>query len=164
VIYERHLSSRIVVLWFVIVAAFSICGDGCQGTNGSKIDDGQKFADSAMIAIVANWDKQELLRRASEEMHEEANAITDVDSLFEHWKSLGRLMEYNGSTGGTKVIDNPETGRLVTASYSASALFEKGSATIEVELIWRDKGWQIMSFRVFPDSQPANQPQMHGGV
>ena len=75
----------------------------------------------------------------------------DVNSLFDQWRPLGGLIAYTGSTGSAKIIESPEVGKMITATYSAKVTFQNGTAEINVELVKRNGNWSILSFKVDPN-------------
>jgi len=103
----------------------------------------QTYVNAAINAIVPNWNKKELLDRASPEFKK---AITDaqIDQLFHRFTVLGRFMTSDSAEGQASILATPQTGKIVTAEYKAKAYFEKGGATINVKLIQHDEHWQIL--------------------
>jgi hypothetical protein len=110
----------------------------------------RNFADQAVIAVASNWNKQALLDRGSEELLEASQFQVDIDDQFAQWGRLGPMLNYRGVAGEARQDFSLQTGKIVTAIYSASARFERGSAVIRIGLVKRLGQWQIASFQVTP--------------
>lgn len=140
---------RMVLAVVVIVMAGALCG---ADETASSLDlESRKFVDVAIVAIVSHWSVDELLKRASPEMLAESEHQIDVDSLFNQWRPLGGLVSYTGSRGGAEILESPEIGRMITANYTAKAIFQNGTAEIAIELVKREGKWSIMAFKVDPE-------------
>jgi hypothetical protein len=76
-------------------------------------------------------------------------SVTDeqLDSLFAKLSQLGRLQQYDGSSGDANISVTAMAGTVVTASYVAHARFENGEAQIALRLV-EDEGWRITFFNV----------------
>ncbi len=131
------------------VALWALCGGAEQSS--SLDSESHEFVDAAIVAIVSSWNPDELLKRASSEMMAAAEHQVDVNSLFDQWRPLGGLIAYTGSTGSAKIIESPEVGKMITATYSAKVTFQNGTAEINVELVKRNGNWSILSFKVDPN-------------
>ena len=137
---------------FVLIALGGI-GVGYIAIRGSSLDKESKaYVDAAIPAIVTNWNKKELLDRASPEFKQ---AVTDgqIDQLLHWFTSLGRLQKCEPANGQALMSATPQAGKTITAQYVAKAKFEKGEATITVKLIQHGDQWQILGFNV-------NSPQL----
>jgi hypothetical protein len=113
-------------------------------------EESKKYVDSAILDIVSDWNKQEIVKRASTEFM----ALTDADELdkvFFLYHRLGELKEYKGSTGQAHISITKRYGIVISANYIAKADFEAGSAKIEVTLIKEDKNWRIKWFNILSD-------------
>lgn len=106
------------------------------------------YADTAIQAIIAAWQPEELEKRLSPE----AKATLkpgDLGRLFASYVRLGKLVKYKGAEGQAQMGYLPGKGRMVSAFYVAMADFEKGPGRIRVQLIRNDDGqWQIVGFWV----------------
>jgi len=109
------------------------------------------YADSAIPAIVSTWSEKELLDRASPEFKQsvttdQLDTIDQLDRLFRfRWFSdLGSLQKCEPAQGQTAFTD----GGTLVGHYTAKATFEKGEASIKLELIKHGDQWQIQSFYV----------------
>lgn len=145
----RANGSRAISLVLAVVVTVMVCAFCRAGDSGSSLDlESRKFVDVAIVAIVSHWSVDELLKRASPEMLAESEHQVDVNSLFNEWRPLGGLISYIGSTGGARIIESPEIGRMITANYTARAIFQNGTAEIAIELVKREGNWSILAFKV----------------
>ncbi len=107
------------------------------------------YVDTNVPEIVKDWNPGELMKRAAPEL---LNA-TSRQQLAEMFRSLsvrlGSLKEYRGSTGDVRMTDSPG-GKVVTGTYRASAVFEKGPAEILCRMVYQVRTWKIQDFRVNP--------------
>lgn len=117
---------------------------------GKKLDKESKaFVDAAVPAIVADWDVEELQKRASPELDASVD-YDDVEDYFGSLQELGKFQEYNGSTGDSNITISL-SGYEITADYTASADFEAGSVEMQISLIKHGSQWQILDFKVSPE-------------
>jgi Na+-transporting methylmalonyl-CoA/oxaloacetate decarboxylase gamma subunit len=145
------LGAVFLVLMIVIAALI-----GYTAFTGNALDKESKaYVDAAVPAIVSSWNEQELLKRASPEF-QKATGPADVDRLCRWLRTLGQLQKYEGSQGQATIAVTPQTGKVVSAHYSAKVAFDRGRATIEISLIKRGNAWQIAGFKV---NSPALAPQ-----
>ena len=106
----------------IIVAAG--IGVGVLVYKGKTLDvESKAFVDSAVPAIAAGWNKEQLLDRATPELRDRAAGDAN--------------MSYMAGSGST-----------VSASYVAKAKFKDGVATIQITLVKRDGRWMISGFHV----------------
>lgn len=133
---------------FIILMIASVAGLVALGKKYDK--ESKAFVDTAVQAIAADWDIEELQKRASAEFNDEV----DYESLAEDFitlQQLGKLVEYKGSTGDSNITLSL-SGYVITADYTATAEFEAGSAEMQVSLVRREGRWQILDFSVSPES------------
>jgi hypothetical protein len=124
---------------------------------GSVLDKESKaFVDTAIPAIVSDWDVEEIRKRASPEFDKTVD-YDDMQQLFDVLRGLGDLHEYGGSTGESRIIISFEDGMVITAVYDASADFESGSAEIQISLIKHNGLWQILGFKITPEDAEARK-------
>jgi hypothetical protein len=122
---------------------------------GSKLDkESEAYVDATVPAIVSSWSKEELVNRAGPEFKQATNQ-EEIARLFQWFKTLGQLQKYEGSQGQATTSVTPQTGKVVSARYFAKATFERGEATIEINLIKRGNTWQIAAFKAFKVNSPA---------
>ena len=116
---------------------------------GSGYDrESKQYVDDAVIAITANWDREELIRRASPQLLTNVKA-EDLESLFTLFSTLGPLVDYQGSKWSSSATNSSiGQGTTISANYSAQALFKQGDATIRMTVVKSDGAWKIQAFRV----------------
>jgi hypothetical protein len=147
------MKKAVTVLGYVFIVFIVLMIAGAAGlvALGKKYDKESKaFVDTAVQAIAADWDIEELQKRASSEFNDEV----DYDSLEEDFttlQQLGKLVEYEGSKGDSNITISL-AGYTITADYTAIADFETGSAEIQISLVKRGGRWQILDFSVSPES------------
>jgi len=105
------------------------------------------FVNSAVPAIVAKWNKEQLLNRGTPELRESVTP-DELSALFHDWSRLGPLVKYEGATGESTVSYFLGSGGPVSALYVAKALFQNGDATFKIILKKRDGSWMIHNFQV----------------
>lgn len=133
---------------FFAVIVLAAIGIAFLAVRGGALDKESKaYVDSAIPAIVATWSEKELLDRASPEL-KKAATIEEVDRLFRWFSSLGRLQKYEGAQGQSLMSATTQNGKMISAQYTAKATFEKGEATITVDLIKHGDQWQVLKFNL----------------
>ena len=138
---------------FLVALVLGVIGIGYVAVRGNALDKESKaYVDAAIPAIITNWNKKELLDRASPEFKQ---AVTDarLDQLFRWLASLGRLQKCDPANGQALMSATTQAGKIIAAQYTAKTIFEKGNATITVKLIKHGDQWQILAFNV-------NSPQL----
>src|SRR5947207_7916162 len=141
---------------FIVLLVGIVALIGYAAFTGSKLDKESKvYVDAAVPAIVSSWNERELLSRASPEFQKAASPA-DVERLFRWFRTLGRLQKYEGAQGQSITSVTPQTGEVISGSYTAKATFDVGEANIEVGLIKHGSQWQIGRFNV---TSPALVPQ-----
>jgi hypothetical protein len=143
----------LVVLLIVLVVAAGIAYVAVRGTALDK--EAQTYADTAIPAIVTTWNEKELLERASPEFKKAASQ-QQLDQMFHWFGSLGRFQKIEPAQGHALMSATTQSGKQVTAQYTAKATFEKGEAVIRLGLIKHGDQWQILGFRV---DSPALVPR-----
>jgi len=134
---------------FLIIIVLGAIGFAFVAKRGNALDKESKvYADSAIPAIVTNWDVSALLVRASPEFLQAAKNQR-LDQGFRWFGTLGRLQKCDPAKGQAIMSATTLNGGRITAQYSAKATFEKGEATVTLELIKQGDQWQIFKFAVF---------------
>ncbi len=118
---------------------------------GRALDrESKAFADSAIVAIAANWNESELVDRASEQFIMSFKSRDDMYHVLDPLRQLGQLVKYDGSVGDSNMNLQLGHGIVVTAVYQAHAIFRNGEARIRISLIKSDDQWEILGFFVTP--------------
>jgi hypothetical protein len=140
---------------FLAVIVLGAIGIAFVAIRGNALDKESKgYADSAIPAIVSTWSEKELLDRASPEL-KKAVTIDQLDRLFRWVSGLGQLQKCAPTEGQALMSATTQTGKMISAQYTAKATFQKGEATIKLGLIKHGDQWQILSFYV---DSPALAP------
>ena len=141
----------------VLIVAAAI-GIGFLVYKGHGIDaESKAYVDSAVPAITANWNQEELLKRATPELR---NSIRpgQLTALFEAFSRLGTLVTYEGATGQANMTYFTGTGGAVTATYVAKAKYQNGEATIRIVLLKQDGQWFIHNLHIDSPAFGPNSP------
>ncbi len=134
---------------FVIIIAIGAVGFWYINVRGNALDKESKvYADAAIPAIVANWNEQALFDRATIEFREAARN-QHLDQGFRWFGSLGRLQKCEPAQGQATMSATTLMDNKITAQYTAKAIFEKGQATIQLELVRHGDRWWISRFGVY---------------
>lgn len=135
---------------FLLIIVLGAIGIAFVAVRGAALDKESKaYADMAIPAIVANWDKKELLDRASSEL-KQAAPQRQIDEYFLRASTLGRLQKCESAQGQALMSATTRNGKMISARYTAKATFEKGEATVTLGLIKHGEQWQILSFDARP--------------
>jgi hypothetical protein len=137
------------VVFLIVVAAVAIL-IGYAAVTGSKLDASSRaYVDEAIPKIVAAWSADEMLHRAAPQM---LQSVTEAQlrELFARFAAkLGPLVSYAGSKGQSLVSIMLNSGRVVSAEYTAHVVFEHGLADIKALLFQGpDERWSIAGFHV----------------
>jgi hypothetical protein len=135
----------VVVLVIVLLTAAGIAYIAVRGTALDK--ESKAYADAAIPAIITNWSEKEFLDRASPEFNKAATQ-QQLDQMFHWFGSLGRLQKIQSAQGQAITSATTQTGKQVTAQYTAKATFDKGEATIKLALVKHGDQWQILGFHL----------------
>ena len=149
--YARTMKKFFIVLGSIFLALIVLGGIGIVfvAVRGNTLDKESKaYADAAIPAIVKAWTDKALLDRASPEFNHGATAV-QVYHMFRWWEgSLGRLQRCEPAQGQSLMSVTTQSGKTISAKYTAKAQFEKGEATIRLVLVKHGDQWQISGFEV----------------
>ena len=133
---------------FLVLLVLGAIGFGYFAFRGNTLDKESKaYVDAAIPAIVTNWNKKELLERASPEFKKEVSD-TQIDQLLHQFTTLGRFITFDSAKGQSATSVTTQIGKVITAQYDAKGYFEKGAAIIRISLIKHGDQWQILGFFV----------------
>ncbi|MBE9020412.1 hypothetical protein IQ272_30635 [Chroococcidiopsidales cyanobacterium LEGE 13417] len=115
----------------------------------------EKYLDTAIPEIISDWNSQELIRRGSSDFlklvrENELRTIFDICA-----KNLGKLTCYQVSRECCKSISRSQ--EIILASYESVAIFEKGTANIEVQILKKHGQYSINSMNINIGSKPCQQ-------
>jgi len=143
----------IIGIVFLVLLVFALGFFGFVAYEGNKFDASSKaYVDESVPAIVANWSKDELIKRESPQLRK-AVSDDDLAALFSKLSVLGSMQSYDGAKGDANMNVTTASGLQVTAAYVAEATFQNGKAEIKINLIQVDGAWLILGFHV---SRPAS--------
>lgn len=111
--------------------------------------DSKEYADTVIVRIISDWDKQELIKQASSEFTGATNSQR-LERAFEQFRKLGKLKEYKGSVGKSNMSIDLRLGDVICANYLATADFEAGSVKIRINIVRHADSWRIFAFNVYP--------------
>jgi hypothetical protein len=115
---------------------------------GPRLDASSKeYVNENIPKFISTWNENELMSRASSELI----AILkpgDIEKFLVMYSKLGKLKSYAGCNGEANIQLNIGSPNVITASYIANAEFEKGPATIQVQLIQKEGKWEILSLYI----------------
>jgi hypothetical protein len=146
-----------------IVAVIAILGGGIGifvlARNGAALDTASKaYTEDAVLAIAANWEPDELWKRASPHLRKIATR-DQLAGIFEAAKrALGPMQEYRGSKGQA-LIGFINGGKSISARYVATGDFQRGRANLRIGLIKQGDSWMIEGFHI---DSPALMQQLVG--
>ena len=110
------------------------------------------YIQDAVPKIVTNWNSQELVDRATTELL--AGEPRDkIDRLFVKFQRLGTFKHLDKPEGIVEGWTYTGMGGTVTrGNYTAKAEFEKGNATIKIQLRRVGDTWKISGFHINSDA------------
>jgi len=133
---------------FLAIILLGAIGIAFVALRGNALDKESKaYADAAIPAIITTWIEKELLDRASPEF-KQAVKIDQLDRLFRWVSGVGQLQKCEPAQGQALMSATTQTGKMISAQYSAKATFQKGEALIKLGLIKHGNEWGILNFHV----------------
>jgi hypothetical protein len=109
------------------------------------------YIQDAVPKIVINWSSQELIDRATPELLATAKENDQLDRLFVMFQQLGSLKHLDTPEGVVTSSAFTGEGAVTIGNYTAKAEFEKGPATIKIQLRRMNDAWKINGFRINSD-------------
>ena len=133
---------------FLAIIVLGAIGIAFIAVRGNALDKESKaYANAAIPAIVTTWSEKELLDRASPEF-KQAVTTDQLDRLFRWVSGLGQLQKCEPAQGQALMSATTQTGKMISAQYTAKATFQKGEATIKLGLIKHGNEWELLNFHV----------------
>jgi hypothetical protein len=135
-----------------VLAVITVVGGGIGllvlARSGAALDTASKaYTEEAVVAIAANWEPDELWKRASPHLRKIATR-DQISGLFNAAKrSLGPMLEYRGSQGQA-LIGIINSRQSISARYVATGNFQKGSASFKIALVKEGGTWMIEGFHI----------------
>src|SRR5438874_7651380 len=104
-----------------MLAALAVLGIAIVAVKGNALDkESKQYADTAIRAIVSQWDILEIQSRASPEF-KMAVKDDELEKLVKMFRRLGKLTAYNGAKGQATMSVTTQNGKVISAAYVASA-------------------------------------------
>ena len=116
--------------------------------SGDALDRASKaYAERSVVAIAANWNADELWKRASPHLRQIAT-YRQIRGLFVAANAaLGPMLEFSGSKGEA-VLTMGGSHPTVSAQYVAAGSFQKGKAEFRISLVEQHGKWEIEGFHI----------------
>lgn len=135
----------VIIVAIVIAAAIFI-------PRTLKLDrEATAYIQDAVPKIVANWNSQELVDRATPELLDSAKSRDQLDRLFAMFRQLGSFKHLDKPEGVVVSSAFTGSGTVTLGNYTANGEFEKGAATIKIQLRRVNGTWKINGFRINSD-------------
>ncbi len=106
-----------------------------------------QYIQSEVPKIVEHWNSQELIDRATPDLITVAKSRENIDRLFVWFQQLGSLKHLDTPHGGVRMWSSTN-GSSTIGNYSAEAEFDKGPATIYIQLLRTGDAWKINGFKI----------------
>jgi hypothetical protein len=110
------------------------------------------YIQDAVPKIVTNWNSQELVDRATPELLAAGKSRDTLDSLFVMFQRLGSFKHLDKPKGTVVSSSFTGTGTVTLGNYTAQAEFEKGAASIQIQLRRVNDSWKINGFHINSDA------------
>ncbi len=108
------------------------------------------YVDEVLPAIIKEWSVSVLTSYAHPDFFK-ATPHNNVQQLFFQFKKLGSLKEYKGAQGDIVVSETSAGSKVISGNFTASAIFENGTATIKVVILKGKEHWNITGIMVDSD-------------
>jgi hypothetical protein len=98
--------------------------------------------------ILVHWNSQELVDRATPKLLEEGKSRDNIDKIFVQFQKLGSFKSLGTLHGSVGTMAFSGEGVITVGNYTADADFEKGPATIKIQLQRTNDSWRINAFYI----------------
>jgi hypothetical protein len=114
-----------------------------------KLDrEASAYIQDVVPKIVAHWNSQELVDRATPELLSSVKSPKEIERLFVMFQQLGSLKHLDKPKGAVTSSAFTGAGTVTLGNYTAEAQFEKGAATIQIQLRRVNNAWKINGFHI----------------
>lgn len=148
--------TRLVRLSGTLLLALIVAGAIYAGSIVAKTKrdnaEAATFIGEAVAAMAANWNAEELLKRAAPEWLSPADKA-GLKALFARFAMLGKLKALHAPAG--RVGNGPFPGTRINgtwAEYAVVGEFDAGPSEFRMILKRVDQGWQIAGFQVLSEA------------
>ena len=128
---------------FLIIAVVALFAYSCQLNKEAKA-----YVEDAIPKITGQWNDQELINRASPPMLAAMKTRANVDNLFSRFRQLGALKQIDEPKGSAGVQTFTGKGVVRYGNYIVHAQFERGPATIRIQVLRENDVWKINGFHI----------------
>ena len=137
---------------FAVILAVIVIAAAIFIPRALKLDhEAVAYIQDAVPKIVANWNSQELVDRATPDLMDAAKSRDELDRVFVMASKLGALRQLDTPEGRIYSSAYTGTGVVTLGDYEAKAEFEKGTATIQIQLRRVGDTWKINGFHISSD-------------
>jgi hypothetical protein len=105
--------------------------------------DCKSFVDQTVVDITSDWDPNAFIWHVDPRTFESGDE-GEIETLFQHYSQLGRLVAYHGAQGE---LFESEAGQF-HFRYTAEADFQNGPATLILEGIRLEEDWYLQAINV----------------
>lgn len=140
-----------IVGGFVVIVVLAIVGFMAYAlyASGGLDESSKRYVENNMPPIISTWSRDALMKRASPELRKAVDKQPKLLSqLFRKLSGLGPLIRFGKVDGSANISYTTESGKVITATYTAKAKFKHGKADLKVRLIQHDGKWRILGFNV----------------
>lgn len=132
---------------FFALAIAAVAAAVYAAVKGAAFDkESLAYVEKTVPILVAEWDVQALLDRASPEL-KQAVGKEEMEKLYAMFRRLGKLAALESPRGGSNATVTNK-GRQITAAYAVNGLFEGGPAVVKISLIKHGETWQILGLYI----------------
>lgn len=117
------------------------------------------YIQDAAPKILQQWNVQELVDRATPELLAAAKSREQFDRMFAMFRQLGTLNHLDAPKGSITSGAFTSTGVVTIGNYTATAEFEQGAATLQIQLRRVDDTWKINGFYIKSDVFLPQKPK-----
>ena len=133
---------------FVVIVVALVILIAVAAVKGTALDkESMAYVDEVTPIILADLSKETLFQYASDQLKSSA-PDEEMDRIFNWFKQLGELEQYNGSTGQAKMSMTTGEGKVISGYYEAKADFSTGPATVKVTTVKIGVEWKIAGFHI----------------
>jgi hypothetical protein len=137
---------------FAVIIAIIVIAAAIFIPRTLKLDrEATAYIQDAVPKIVTNWNSQGLVDQATPELMNSVKSRDELDRLFVMFRQLGSFKHLDKPEGAVVSSAFTGEGTVTLGNYTAQGDFEKGKATIKIQLRRVDDTWKINGFRINSD-------------
>lgn len=132
----------VIIILIIIAAAIFI-------PRAIKLDhQATAYLKDAVPKIVDHWNSQEPVSRATPQLMSVAKSQDEIDRLFVMFGQLGSLKHLEDPKGAVYTGTYMGQGTATIGNFTVQGDFEKGPATLKIQLFRVGDGWKINGFHI----------------